>query len=541
MRIAMISPHDDRCYGVRIICSHLRRQGHEVWLIIFKQFASKPVTRDVLDRVRRWTPETFSPVTETAESGNYICCYIEPTTDTEWQLLLDKLTEIRPELIGVSLTTPSWPVARELTARVRREFSGVPIVWGGVHAQIAADKCVPDADVVCTGEGEHVMAELARDPARTDVVGTIAKHNGEIVRNPTRPLEQALDTFPFAAWGENESLIEWNRITPLPASKRDYFRGIYFTMTQRGCPYSCSYCFNHLLRAAHKGEKYVRRRSVDHALDECEQHARTFDLPGFMFMDDVFIKDREWLEEFAEKYRRRIGLPFGGYGHPFVTDEAMVRLLVDAGLRYMTIGVQSGSKYVAHQVYNRKQSFDKIRELAQWGAKYGLDVNYDLLSNCEFEREEDCLETLKFMTTLPQPRLIQVKGLGVFPPMAISQLDLPRPNLSVTTFEFWNTLYLMTRHRAIAAEDLLALSEDPYLKEHPEVLRGLAAAFKRLEDDSRANREQAQQAVARQSDVTIRGLLRYAKRLLGRQLPRPVADWIKALLSRLGMAEAPPH
>jgi len=532
VRVVFVSPYDDRCYGPRLIASWLRKHGHEVWLIIFKKFQSKSVSLEHLASVRHPAPGDFSPVTETVEDGSYVCCYVEPITDKEWTLFTEKLSEYRPELVGLSLTTPTWPVGKEITARIRREFPGVPVVWGGVHPSIAPEKCVEHADIVCVGDGEHTMLDIVNDPERTDIAGTWRRVNGEAVRNPTRPLEQNLDVFPFASWGENECILDWDQVVALPATKREYFRGIYFTMTQRGCPFACTYCYNHIRRAQHKGERYVRRRSVDHALAECEQRVRDFGLEGFAFMDDVFVKDRPWLEEFAAKWPKRIGLPFGGYAHPGVSDEDMIRMLVDVGLSFVTLGIQSGSQYIAHEVYNRRQSFDSILELAQICEKYGLNICYDMLSNCDYEREEDCRETLELLTRLPRPRLIQVKGLGVFPPFKIAELDFPKVCLPEATFEFWNTLYLMSRHRDLPADPLIALGEDDYLKKHPDVLRAVALGLKQLEDAHYRNVDEIARLKARQDEASLRGLLRYAKRLVDRSLPRPLADTIKRILGR---------
>ncbi len=532
MRIVLMSPYDDRCYGLRIIASILRREGHEVTLIVFKQFVSKPVSRERLEAVRHPGPGGSSPVTETLEEGNYICCYIEPITDAEWDLLIGKISAVRPDLIGIALTTPTAAVSREITARLKREFPRLPVIWGGIHPTINPEECIPHTDMICLGEGEHPMVELARDPERTDIVGIWFNRNGTIIRNPIRPLEQNLDVFPYASWGEDEWLIEWNQLIELPKSNATYFRGIFFTMTQRGCPFSCTYCFNHVRKSQHRGERYVRRRSVDHAIAECKQRARDFDLPGFAFMDDVFVKDREWLEEFVEKWPREVGLPFGGYAHPSVSDEAMLERLASAGLRFITLGVQSGSRFIACDVYNRRHSFDGIVQLAKSVERLGLDLVYDLLSNCEYESEADCRQTLELLTRLPKPRLIQVKGLGVFPPMKIATLNYPKVCLPEATFEFWNLLYLLSRHRGISGQTLLQLSEDTYLKERPEIVRAIALALKQTDAEARAAREELEKLQAEVNDTSFSGLLRYARRYLGRVLPRPVADALRTVLGR---------
>ena len=123
--------------------------------------------------------------------------------------------------------------------------------------------------------------------------------------------------------------------------------------------------------------------------------------------------------------------------------------------------------------------------------------------------------------------------------MKIATLDLPKHSLPEATFEFWNTLYLMTRHRDIPPEQLLGLSRDEYLKAHPETLRAVALAMKEMDLKIRENREEAERATARQNDASAGGMLRYAKRLAGRSLPQPVADGLRSLLARLNGTRVP--
>lgn len=531
MRIVLISPYDDRCYGLRIIASFLRQHGHEVWLLILKKYISRPVTLEEYAAVRHPPAGSFSAVTETTAEDNFICCLIEPITEAEYQRLTEKLSEIRPDLIGISLTTPTAVPGREITKRIKRAFPRVPVIWGGIHPSIDPDQCIQWTDMVCLADGEYPLLDLANDPDRTDVPSVWRRKNGKIYRNPVRPLEQDLDVFPFASWGENEFLIDWDRIHSLPASDRTYFRGITFIMTQRGCPFSCSYCYNHARKALHKGERYVRRRSVDNVIAECEIHVRDFGFTSFDFDDDIFVKDLEWIEEFADKYPRRVALPFGGYSHPLLSTEPMFSLLAEAGMCYTTIGVESGSKYILEKVYHRRHGIEKTLALARLGEKYGLALIYEVLSNCDYESEEDCLDTLRLLTRLPKTHITRVLGLAVFPPLKIAKLDLPKPCLSEETFEFWNTLYLLTHFREIPGEQLLALSQDQYLKAHPDILHSIARVFNRMEQQKLAHEATARDLQAQLNDVSVRGLLRYTKRLIGRALPRPLADRIRTILN----------
>lgn len=283
----------------------------------------------------------------------------------------------------------------------------------------------------------------------------------------------------------------------------------------------------------------MRRRSVENVVSECEKQVRDFGMTSFDFDDDIFVKDPEWIEKFAEKYPRRVGLPFGGYAHPVLSTEAMLSRLAGAGMCYMTIGLESGSKYILEKVYNRRHSIEKTVELARLGEKYGVALSYELLSNCDYESEDDCLETLKLLVRVPKSHHTRVMGLAVFPPLRIARLDLPKHGLSEATFEFWNTLYLLSHYREISGEPLLALSRDEYLKAHPDVLHAIALAFKRSEQRKWADEADVAGSQAQLNDVSVRGFLRYAKRLAGRALPQPLADAARTIYHRLRSVRPP--
>jgi len=519
LRVALIAVYDDRCYGLRCIASYLRQQGHEVWLLCFKRFQSILISREDQEAWRRATSASFPPVTEAHEEGTVFCPYLHSATEREWDLLIEKLAAIRPDLIGLTLTTATLDPCRTLTERIHRDLPGVPVIWGGIHPTVYPEESLQIADMICIGEGEQVMAELCADPQRKDIAGLWRRDNGRITRTPHRPLEQDLDRFPFASFGENERLFEDNQAIELPASNKNYFRGIYTIMTQRGCPFSCTYCLHHVTRQMYKGERYVRRRSVDNVLAECVQRARDFDLPGLCFFDDIFVINSKWIAEFAEKYPKRVGLPFGGYAYPTVSTDEMLGQLRQAGMIFVGMGIQTGSDYISREIYGRNYGADDLLRLAQAADKHGLSLNYELLTNTPYESEADCLETLRLLTRLPKPLTLCIKRLVIFPGLRIATLDKPRHNLPEPTFEFWNQLYLIARHHLVPADQLLALSQDEYLKANPEVVQAIALGMKRMVGAHDARRAELDRLLAEERQVTLRGLLRYARRLIFKWLP----------------------
>ena len=157
-------------------------------------------------------------------------------------------------------------------------------------------------DAVCIGEGENAMLELVENltagESITEIENLWVKKDGQITRNPIRPLIQDLDQVPLP---DHEL---FRRVIP----DRIWYACV---LTGRGCPYHCTYCFNHAYRELYKGKgKYIRRRSVDNVLEELRELKKHKCYRFVKFADDIFTLQHDWLEEFCPRYQEEIGLPF---------------------------------------------------------------------------------------------------------------------------------------------------------------------------------------------------------------------------------------
>ena len=79
-------------------------------------------------------------------------------------------------------------------------------------------------------------------------------------------------------------------------------------MASRGCPFSCTYCSNKRTSQTQTG-RYVRFRSADHILGEIKTiQAESFE--EIFFDDDIFMMNREIVDEFCRRYPQEVGKPF---------------------------------------------------------------------------------------------------------------------------------------------------------------------------------------------------------------------------------------
>jgi len=65
------------------------------------------------------------------------------------------------ELIGISCMSIFAKNAIELITYLR-SYTKAKIIWGGIEATINPNKCLEYADIVCIGEGEEALCELAQ-------------------------------------------------------------------------------------------------------------------------------------------------------------------------------------------------------------------------------------------------------------------------------------------------------------------------------------------------------------------------------------------
>lgn len=315
----------------------------------------------------------------------------------------------------LAYSTPSAhaTVYIELNRQLKRSHPKVLSVFGGTHPTYFPEMVEDEGvDGVCVGEGEYPMLELVIARAAGESVNSLAnwwiKDNGTIHRNAVRPLIEDLDELPVPDRG----------IFRLAANQSISHA---IVMTGRGCPYNCSYCFNHVYHRLYAGKgNMVRRRSVDHVMRELRQLKE--DGCGFIrFMDDLFILLPEWVQEFARRYREEIGLPFSCLVRANLVTEEIVKSLKEAGCHRIMMGIEAGSERLRLEILKRRMSSEQILEAARIirGAKIKL-VTANILAIPGGSIHEDW-ETVD-LNILARPDYASASVLQAFPGTEIHEI-----------------------------------------------------------------------------------------------------------------------
>ncbi len=123
----------------------------------------------------------------------------------------------------------------------------------------------------------------------------------------------------------------------------------------------------------------------------------------------------EWLTRFAERYRKEVGIPFILRTTPRHITREKLALLKEAGLRWVFMGLQTGSDRINEEVYRRHVTADQFIEAAHTISSLGLCPWYDVILDNPYETEEDHLATIDLLLRTPGLFQFDLFSLDYFP------------------------------------------------------------------------------------------------------------------------------
>lgn len=140
----------------------------------------------------------------------------------------DVISSWEPDMVGYCIYTGYHKNLIDLNRKLKEQFKFYS-VFGGPHATFFPEIIEESGvDMVCRGEGEDAIIEMIdrieKKESFIDVKNFWVKANGDIHKNPVRPLETDLDRYPFPAH---------DIFYKFPEAYNGKIRVI---MTSRGCP-----------------------------------------------------------------------------------------------------------------------------------------------------------------------------------------------------------------------------------------------------------------------------------------------------------------
>ncbi|GMR05355.1 MAG: radical SAM protein [Thermodesulfobacteriota bacterium] len=282
--------------------------------------------------------------------------------------LTAKLKSFKPDIVAFSAKTGEHKYYIAANDTIKSIDSGIFTIMGGPHPTFFPEIIETHPfDALCVGEGDDAWPELldALEAKKSiDAIPNIVTRKNFKKGTPPamRMRRRALDDLPFL---DRDLFYRTTRLGRFPM--RSFMVG-------RGCPYKCTYCFNHRYNLLYKGNgKLTSRMSVDRLISEIKDMKEKYETQFIKFYDDIFIlKDDEWLDEFAERYPREVSIPFHCLMRANLLTEPILIKLKKAGLASLSMSIESGNDEIRNEVLKRNMSRETMTEAFDLCVKHGI-------------------------------------------------------------------------------------------------------------------------------------------------------------------------
>lgn len=347
------------------------------------------------------------------------------------------------DIVGFSFPSNLYLHSNQLSEAIKTKI-GAKIVYGGIHPTVCPQQCLRYADAVCVGEGEEAMTELVNRYEEERIIASDIKNMyvkdkvGNVVSNAPRPLITNLDKIPsFHFWQTKEKIFHNGFFRDATVKIYEFYMEpsyTYMTLATLGCVFHCTFCCNERLRQIYKGQKLFRKRNLDSLFAELHhvKSALPF-IKSISLNDDLFFALKmDDMKAFCSRYKKEVNMPLIIYGgHPSLITAEKIKLVADAGLVKLRMGIQSGCPETLG-LYGRPTKMEQIVEAANILHKHakGVQIDYDFILDNPFEKDEDVEATLKFIGKLQKPFALNLFSMTFYPGTSLYDMAIEKDLIS---------------------------------------------------------------------------------------------------------------
>jgi len=289
----------------------------------------------------------------------------------------------RPDVLGFSSISGSYPATIRLAEACTQELDGTKVVLGGPQASVVdvpTLRSFPFIDYIVRGEAEESFpallgAILGSQPV-SGIYGLTFREHGQIRRNPNAPVPMDLDHLPLPLF---DLLPEVKDFLSLPLE------------AGRGCPFACTFCStNDFFR------RRFRLKSPSRMLEEMRLLNLKYGATRFDLIHDMFTVDRRKVVDFCE-VMINAGSPYewSCSARTDCVDTDLLRLMRKAGCYDLFFGIETGSQRM-QGIIDKNLDLQQSRRVFVETNELGMSATASLIVGYPQETGEDLRGTVRF-------------------------------------------------------------------------------------------------------------------------------------------------
>ena len=315
--------------------------------------------------------------------------------------ILSVLGEFEPDVVGISVLTPSADVVCELARAIRAVNSSVKIVMGNMHASLFAEELLLGgyADIIVHREGEVTVLELVHILEKCGslhgVAGISFKEGDEVIHNPLRPHIEDLDSLPYPAW----DLMPLDKYNTDPRTVIKTGCVEQQILASRGCPNQCTFCSSRTEKSL--GSKY-RMRSPSKVVDEMLYMHDRYGSKVFSFMDLAFPLVKQHAIELCKEIIGRRGkreILWSTECRVKPLDKETLEYMKESGCCRVNFGIESGSIDILKSL-KKNFTVDDVRVATRMAKEVGLEVDGMFMIGLPGETESAIRQTISLAISI---------------------------------------------------------------------------------------------------------------------------------------------
>ncbi len=301
------------------------------------------------------------------------------------------IENFKPSIVGYGGIATSYGRTKKLSMSIKEKYPEIFQIAGGALSSVYELLLTKTGvDLVFHGETEvklpNFLIRFKQKELFYDLPGISYLLNGEVVKNNPASQIEDLDMVPVPAY----HLVEVEKYLEKNIGNGQYYLPI---MTSRGCTHRCLFCYRHL--------HGIRQHSVTYVMRHIKFLRETYNIKGFLFCDELFNSQPEWVTEFCdalEDENLNIFYIVGGARIDKINETILCRLK-ETGCIEIGYGHESGSDMILKE-YRKGVTSKLNKDISLLTKKIGINCPVQLVIGSHSETLSTIYETIQLLKDL---------------------------------------------------------------------------------------------------------------------------------------------